>query len=686
MRSHRNSAFFFLVLVTLGSSLSQPLTVTAQQQAQPSRATGNAPISEGREYEYSAGPRRAEASEKQIIIMMPAVPAPQARGLHGSTPLMDAASAGALKAVEALLAKGADVNAQDKFGGTALVYAAREGHTEVVRILIGHRADVNARDTSGTGLHKAARNGHLDIVRLLLAHGAGVDAKDYDGQTALIVALLQGHTDVVLELLRQGANPNAKRRGARYVSALETAVLYRDSLVVTALLTKGVDLDQYGGSALVLSAKEGLTDIVQVLLGSSVNVDTADAWGKTALHRASATGRTDIVGMLLARGAAVDSVDRSGSTPLMTALAKGQNGIVSTLLAHGADVNIKDNSGKTALSIAAGAGQERMVELLLAHGADANSRDNQGNTPLVYADVGGHSAVVRRLLPTDESKDGPAVSLIFAREKDGKCEIGLWNPYTAQAKQLLSSPTCPKHVFVADGKTSIFVPQKDVLQEIQFSPEVRVKAPIPLPKIDPESLAANIRKYAKWLRPVAAGYLEGDRLGVIMRIALPADDSYAFLYALQDGTWVLLDEKYCSRFGFCGFETLNGRRSDVWSWKQERRVWHPSHASNRYVVDRQVVRNSDGSPNSGKLTFDINGRTSILTFFIEPGPDTGATLTFGVTLQVAGRPLAELLGQSETSLADKYLLFDKFWGGLRLIDLETGDSVLGELKLATWIN
>ena len=660
--------------------------VTAQQQAQPSGATGSAPTSGGREYEYSVDPRRGDANEQQIIILMPAVPASRARGLHGSTALMDAASAGELKAVEVLLAKGADVNAQDKFGGTALVYAARGGHTEVVRSLIAYGADVNARDTRGTGLHKAARNGYLDVVRLLLAHDAEIDAKDYDSQTALIVAVLRGRTDVVLELLRQGADPNAKRRGARQVSALETAVIYRNSLAVTALLAKGADLDQYGASALVLSAKAGLTDIVQILLDSSVNVDAADAWGKTALHRASAAGRTDIVNVLLASGADVDSVDRSGSTPLMTALAKGQNSIVSTLLAHGADVNIKDNSGKTALSVAAGAGQERMVELLLAHGADANSRDNQGNTPLVYAELGGHSAVVRRLLPTDESKGGPAVSLIFAREKDAKCEIGLWNPYTAQAKQLLSSPTCPKHVFVADGKTSIFVPQKDVLQEVQFSPEVRVKAPIPLPKIDPENLAASIKKYAKWLRPVAAGYLKGDRLGVTMRIALPADDSYAFLYAWQDGTWVLLDEKYCRRFDFCGFESFNGRRSNVWSWKQERRVWHPSHALNRYVVDRQVVRNSDGSPNSGKLTFDINGRTSVLTFFIEPGPDTGATLTFGVTLQVAGRPLAELLGQSETSLADKYLLFDKFWGGLRLIDLETGDSVLGELKLATWIN
>ncbi|MCZ6719325.1 MAG: ankyrin repeat domain-containing protein [Gammaproteobacteria bacterium] len=686
MKSHRNSALFFLVVVTLGSLLSQPLMVTAQQQAQSSGATGSPPISEGREYEYSVDPRRGDANEQQIIIMMPAVPASRARGLHGSTALMDAASTGELKAVEALLAKGADVNAQDKFGGTALVYAAREGYTEVVRILIAHGADVNARDTSGTGLHKAAKNGHLDVVRLLLTHGTEVDAKDYDGQTALIGAVLRGRTDVALELLRQGADPNAKRRGARHVSALETAVMNRDSLAVTALLAKGADLDQYGASALVLSAKAGLTDIVQILLDGGVSVDGTDAWGQTALHRASAAGRTDIVNVMLASGADVDAVDRSGSTSLMMAVAKGQSAVVSTLLAHGADVNVKDNSGKTALSIAAGAGQGRMVEFLLAHGADVNTKDSQGNTPLVYADVGGHSAIVRRLLPTDEPKDRSSVLLVFAREKDGKCEIGLWNPNTAQAKQLLSLPTCPKDVFVADGKTSIFVPRKGALQEVQFSPKVRVKTPIPLPKIDPEKLPAHMKKGAKWQSPVAAGYLEGETLGVTIHVPT-LGEPHAFLYAWQDGTWVLLDNKYCGRFDSCGFKALNGRRSNnVWNWQQERRVWHPSHASNRYVVNRQMARNADGSPNSGTLTFDIDGQTSILTFFVEPGPDTGATLTFGITLQAGSRPLKELLGQCETSLVGKYLLFDKFWGGLRLIDLETGDSVLGELKLATWIN
>ncbi len=43
--------------------------------------------------------------------------------------------------------------------------------------------------------------------------------------------------------------------------------------------------------------------------------------------------------------------------------------------------------------------------------------------------------------------------------------------------------------------------------------------------------------------------------------------------------------------------------------------------------------------------------------------------------------------QGDASVAHKYLLLQRFWGGgLELIDLETGDSVFGKLKAATWIN
>ncbi len=86
--------------------------------------------------------------------------------------LTDAASAGDLDEVLALLAKGVDVNGKDQRGWVALV--------------------------------SAAGNGHMDIVRALLKQGANVNATDYGGWTALMWASQEGHTEVIQTLLSSG--------------------------------------------------------------------------------------------------------------------------------------------------------------------------------------------------------------------------------------------------------------------------------------------------------------------------------------------------------------------------------------------------------------------------------------------------------------------------------------------------
>ena len=113
-----------------------------------------------------------------------------------------AAEQGDIATVRALLAKGADLQAQDTFGATALMLAARGGHMAMVRALLEHGADVQAQDTFGaTALIRAAEAGDLAMVSTLLEHGADVQASDAFGQTALMAATTQGHT-AVMRVLR----------------------------------------------------------------------------------------------------------------------------------------------------------------------------------------------------------------------------------------------------------------------------------------------------------------------------------------------------------------------------------------------------------------------------------------------------------------------------------------------------
>jgi len=120
--------------------------------------------------------------------------------------LMGASVNGHPKVVQALLAKGADVNEEYK-GETALMMSTIvEGNFEVVKVLLAGGADVNDQNKEGiTALMMASIKGNFEMVKLLLAGGADVNAKSNDGSTALSIASDSGHTQIVQLLKRAGA-------------------------------------------------------------------------------------------------------------------------------------------------------------------------------------------------------------------------------------------------------------------------------------------------------------------------------------------------------------------------------------------------------------------------------------------------------------------------------------------------
>src|SRR5581483_3099620 len=66
-----------------------------------------------------------------------------------SPQLLAAAAAGKTTDVQALLDKGAPVDAQDKNHRTPLMLAAQHGHAETVRLLLAKGAHAEARDKLG---------------------------------------------------------------------------------------------------------------------------------------------------------------------------------------------------------------------------------------------------------------------------------------------------------------------------------------------------------------------------------------------------------------------------------------------------------------------------------------------------------------------------------------------------------
>ena len=103
-------------------------------------------------------------------------------GMDEKTPLHYACENGNMQLVEALVDRGADVNARDEIQSTPLHEASFNGHTDVALYLVGLGADVNARTTSqSTPLHYASFVGHTEVAIALVNMGADVNAIDNNG-------------------------------------------------------------------------------------------------------------------------------------------------------------------------------------------------------------------------------------------------------------------------------------------------------------------------------------------------------------------------------------------------------------------------------------------------------------------------------------------------------------------------
>jgi TonB family protein len=134
------------------------------------------------------------------------------------TPLMRAAARADTNSMNAALATGVEVDAQDSSGWTALMYAAAASSSIAVKLLLDAHANPNHQSLKGdTPLLASAISGSFDED--LFRAGADVNAKNSEGVTALMILAAKGQAGDVEEAVRSGADPSAKDRKGR--SALD---------------------------------------------------------------------------------------------------------------------------------------------------------------------------------------------------------------------------------------------------------------------------------------------------------------------------------------------------------------------------------------------------------------------------------------------------------------------------------
>ncbi|MDH4227614.1 MAG: ankyrin repeat domain-containing protein [Deltaproteobacteria bacterium] len=115
--------------------------------------------------------------------------------------LVEAAKAGDIGEVKALVEGGINIDETDSYGDTPLMWAAGEGNLDIVKYLAEKGADVNKKDIQGwTPLMSAAGSGSVEVVKFLLDKGADPNIKDKFGNTALDAAVMREHGAVADEL------------------------------------------------------------------------------------------------------------------------------------------------------------------------------------------------------------------------------------------------------------------------------------------------------------------------------------------------------------------------------------------------------------------------------------------------------------------------------------------------------
>jgi quinoprotein dehydrogenase-associated probable ABC transporter substrate-binding protein len=136
---------------------------------------------------------------------------PNAVSAQNLTALGIATQYGKNKAAVALIEVGADTNRPiGDAGYTPLMLVAANDARDVAQALMHKGADVNARNSGGvTALMIAAANGHADMAELLVRAGANVKAQSERGDTALSIARDKGHEKVIKVLDEAPGHPGA---------------------------------------------------------------------------------------------------------------------------------------------------------------------------------------------------------------------------------------------------------------------------------------------------------------------------------------------------------------------------------------------------------------------------------------------------------------------------------------------
>ncbi len=233
-----------------------------------------------------------------------------------SYPILRAAHICSKELVQALISKGADVNAR----------AQREYATPLIYVALECNDFWSSKWRSLTGEIEES------VASVLISNGAQLNDVKQNGDTALIIAARNDRYNLASDLISQKADVHL--------------------------------VNEKGENALIAAAINGSARLVPILVDAKIDLDAQDLNGNTALHVSADRGFRDFVDKLILSGANVEIKNKLGETPLILAVEKGHEISALRFIQTKKGLNAQNKAGQSVLQIAKRKGLRKIVEAL----------------------------------------------------------------------------------------------------------------------------------------------------------------------------------------------------------------------------------------------------------------------------------------------------------------------------------
>ncbi|HJM68968.1 MAG TPA: ankyrin repeat domain-containing protein [Candidatus Babeliales bacterium] len=314
--------------------------------------------------------------------------------------------------LDALIKGGVDVNAVNKMTGkTALMLAAEKGSNEnAISILLDHHANLNTFDHNGdTALMLALMNqpqGHYahlahptnDVTSLLIRKGANINHKNHAGETAFSIARSRGYAPSLLDLLSPVTPQQLQDHLFGAVKRGDMAEVKNALGKVKDVNVKNADGDTPLLYAIIKKQPQIAIDLLETY---KANPNLSNTKGELPLELAiksfaifdkSSDRHTDLVNLVKALIKARADVNALGSkehkTPLMEALHMGLTSVSLDLIKAGANLSALSSNKKTTLMyylMSGGEAGKAVLNALFNAHVSVNKQNEHGQTALMIA-------------------------------------------------------------------------------------------------------------------------------------------------------------------------------------------------------------------------------------------------------------------------------------------------------------